>query len=339
MYFSLEFFILNLYNKGKKSEISKKEGFALNHPDKLPFQDKRIWYYDDIFPSSRPYSLIRCFKHKNYNMNLHTHDFYEINLITSGEGVHYTLTGSEKTQIGDILIIPPGAYHGYYCIEGLDVYHFLIHKNFFRRYYSDLNMLPAFPMIFSPDHNVNGDEPCIFYFNISNDNYQTFLDLFVEIDNLDYTSSLSNGADTLPMYLTTYAKSIILLANICEEYRKVSSISKNTDALKADSAILAAVDYIHSHYTERITLDDLCAAAFMSKSSLSERFAKHIGQSPLSYVNYYRILVAKKLLIETDKSISEIASEVGFFDYSHFSKVYKKYENIPPANLRTRKGI
>ncbi len=307
------------------------------YPDKLQYDSKRVWYYDDTFPSTRPYSLIRCFHHINYNMNLHSHDFYEINLITSGKGVHYTETGHRETEIGDIIIIPPGVYHGYHCIERLNVFHFLIHKNFFRRYYSDLNMLPAFPVLFSPDRDSADSDLNILYFNIGKDKYQTSFTLFTELDTLDYTSSLSNSEDTLPLYLTTYAKSIILLTHICEVYRSVSSIKR--DSAKTDSAILAAVDYIHSHYAERITLDDLCSVAFMSKSVLSERFAKHIGQSPLSYVNYYRILVAKKLLIETDKSIAEIASEVGFFDHSHFLKTYKKYESIQPADLRSRRGI
>ena len=307
------------------------------YPLKPPFDTKKVWLYDDIFPQTRPYSLIRCFHHRNYSIGFHSHDFYEINLITNGQGAHYTENDFRETEIGDVVIIPPGKNHAYHSKDNLCVFHFIIHKNFFRRYYSELNMLPAYPLLFNDNRIGDESEIDITYFHIGENDYESMFKLFCELDSLDYNSALSESEEVLPMYLATYAKSIILIANICEAYRKSASFVG--DKIKTDSAILAVVNYIHNHYAERLTLDDLCTVAYMSKSTLSKRFCKYIGQSPLSYVNYYRILVAKKLLIETDKSFSEIASEVGFFDYSHFCKIYKKYENISPTNLRQRKGI
>lgn len=304
------------------------------YPQKLPYDEKLIWYYSDCFPDNQPYKLIRCFLHKNYAMNLHSHDFYEINLVVKGKGVHYTDNSLKETAVGDVIIVPPGSFHGYYNLDGLDVYHLLIHKNFFNKYYSDLNMLSAFKLLFNADYKIRNKNVNIPYFHLDENCYEDCKRIFVQLDETD-TRTFTNPDEYLPaMHLMSYTTTIMLIVKLCEAYKQQFFASPVKERSTSDMNIFSVVEYIHLHYAEKITLEDLCKAAFMSKTALSEKFNRFMGQSPLGYVNYYRILVAKKMLLETDKPIAEIAVDTGFFDTSHFSKTYSKYENVSPVKLR-----
>lgn len=92
--------------------------------------------------------------------------------------------------------------------------------------------------------------------------------------------------------------------------------------------------YLDSHLAEPITLDKLAGLAHMSKYYLVHAFTKYTGYSPISYLTLKRIHTSKELLKNTDYSISEIASSVGFSSQSYFSQVFKKEENCTPAQYR-----
>lgn len=304
------------------------------YPHKLPYDGKLIWYYSDCFPDNQPYKLIRCFLHKSYNMNLHSHDFYEVNLIIEGKGVHYTDNSFKETSVGDVIIIPPGSFHGYYNIEGLNVYHLLIHKNFFNKYYSDLNMLTAFKLLFNADYKIRNKNVNIPYFHVDDNSFEECKQILIQLEEMDIRT-LTNPKEYLPaIHLMIYTTSIVLIVKLCEAYKRQFFSASLKEHSVSDMNIFNVVEYIHQHYAEKITLEDLCKAAFMSKTTLTEKFNGFMGRSPLDYVNYYRILVAKKMLLETEKSIAEIAVDTGFFDTSHFSKTYSKYENVSPLKLR-----
>ena len=73
----------------------------------------------------------------------------------------------------------------------------------------------------------------------------------------------------------------------------------------------------------------------MSKNKFYEAFKRVMHTTPLDYLNSYRIAVAKKLLLETDKNVTEISMELGFFDSSHFTKIFKRYLNdMTPTDFR-----
>ncbi|MBO4573167.1 MAG: helix-turn-helix domain-containing protein [Clostridia bacterium] len=310
----------------------------MTYPDKLPLDIKPVWYYADCFPANFPYRLISVFLHRDYKIDMHCHDFYELNLIISGKGVHYTKNERRETSVGDVIIIPPGTYHGYYNIDGLNVYHMLIHKNFFNRYYSDLNMLSPFSILFATAAKRSDGEAKIQYFHADAADHESMLSTFCELDALEKPQLTDVSSQTPYLSLLSYTQALILIVKLCNAYKTARAALDAAKGNSSSSNLLNVIDYIHLHYAEKITVKDLCAVALMSKTLLTEQFNKTMGQSPSEYVNYYRILVAKKLLTETDMSIARIAAETGFFDNSHFSKTYIKFENISPLKLRKTLG-
>ena len=92
--------------------------------------------------------------------------------------------------------------------------------------------------------------------------------------------------------------------------------------------------YIAEHYAEPINLPHRAALAGMSLSCFKRLFTVTFSMSPGRYVLTVRINAARHLLENTDKLVSDIASECGFFDQSHFSKAFTRIRGVTPGTYR-----
>ena len=94
------------------------------------------------------------------------------------------------------------------------------------------------------------------------------------------------------------------------------------------------------HYTEEIRITSLADMAGTSESNFYAIFKKATGTSPIAYLNNYRLSVAAERLIETERSVSEIAYAVGINDPLYFSKLFKRTYGTSPKEYRRihRKG-
>ena len=96
-----------------------------------------------------------------------------------------------------------------------------------------------------------------------------------------------------------------------------------------------AVIYIDSHYGENITLDDIVISASLNHSSLTKLFKDELGMTPIEYLWYHRLVIAKKLLSFTDLSIKEISHRCGFKTIQHFSRKFEEKIGCNPGVFRT----
>ncbi len=92
--------------------------------------------------------------------------------------------------------------------------------------------------------------------------------------------------------------------------------------------------YIDSHYKEPLTLDFLAAKANINKYYLSHIYKEAYGISPISYMIACRIQESKRLLADTDLSLFQISSILGFSSPSYFSQSFRKAEGISPVEFR-----
>jgi AraC-like DNA-binding protein len=104
-----------------------------------------------------------------------------------------------------------------------------------------------------------------------------------------------------------------------------------------NSLVLKAVDYITANYNSDISVMDIANALYINNIYLSQIFKKKMGVSVIKYLINYRIEQAKKLLVETDDLIYIISEAVGFHEFRHFSKTFKKITGLSPAQYRKQK--
>lgn len=92
-----------------------------------------------------------------------------------------------------------------------------------------------------------------------------------------------------------------------------------------------ALRYLHTNYTEKMTLDSLADATCLNRSYLCRVFKKDMGVSIFSYLNELRMKRAAELLLQrSDRYIKEIAAEVGIDDPFYFTRRFKEYYGVSP---------
>ena len=92
--------------------------------------------------------------------------------------------------------------------------------------------------------------------------------------------------------------------------------------------------YIEQHYKENITLDLLAEKASINKYYMAHAFKREYGVSPINYLIACRIQEGKRLLAETDLSLSQIATVLGFSSSSYFSQSFRNAEGTSPTEYR-----
>lgn len=108
--------------------------------------------------------------------------------------------------------------------------------------------------------------------------------------------------------------------------------SSNTNI--SNTVIDAALRYIEQNYMHNITLDSISSTLFINKFYLCHIFKSITGMSIKQYLIEYRLSLAKKLLMETDESISNICNITGFNNTAYFSKIFREFENCSPTQYR-----
>lgn len=96
----------------------------------------------------------------------------------------------------------------------------------------------------------------------------------------------------------------------------------------------AVLEIIRSDYASPLRVETLAEAAGLSASHFYTAFRRSFRQSPMEYLNRYRLAVASDLLKRTSLSVDEIADRVGIPDRAYFSKMFRRQYELPPAKYR-----
>ena len=146
-----------------------------------------------------------------------------------------------------------------------------------------------------------------------------------------------NGNNSFDYQATSFSL-CAFLSDISNEYISRVLIKENEKEVESyPDALKKALLYIKNHYTEPITLNDLCKVSFVSKQMIIRHFNKYLQKSPSVYIIEYKINRIKPLLIRyPTMSIKEICNEFGFEDQCYFSRIFKKHTGESPTEYRNR---
>ena len=96
-------------------------------------------------------------------------------------------------------------------------------------------------------------------------------------------------------------------------------------------------NYIDSHITEKITLDDISNHLYVSKSHIERAFKQEYGQTPMAYCLNQKISQIASMLATTNYSLTYISQQFGFTDVKYMSKCFKKIKGKTPTEYRRDK--
>ena len=130
-----------------------------------------------------------------------------------------------------------------------------------------------------------------------------------------------------------------------ELFRELSTLQEElmAEALEARQGetsrpIRQAKQYVHKHYAENITLEEVCEHVGFSVAYFSALFKKETGEGFAKYLTRVRMEEAKNLLRDTGLSVAEICEKVGYNDRKHFTHTFHKITGVNPAEYRKLYG-
>ena len=114
--------------------------------------------------------------------------------------------------------------------------------------------------------------------------------------------------------------------------------AKLREAVDSEDIITRARKFIEENYRENIDRNDVAAVTFVTPNYLSKLFKNSMGMNLREYINELRVAEAKRLLLSTSMTVSEIASYVGYYNISYFSTIFHKMVGSSPFDWRNGKG-
>jgi len=231
------------------------------------------------------------------------HEF-QINYITSGEGILETKTGKYHVKEGSVIILFPGMWHRYRPS-----------KSGWNEHYVGFNGTFATHLF---ENEFFANQNPIFHIGFSEKLLQSFCELFnlVDMEKAGYQQICSG--------LVIYIISTII------------SIKKNEnfEGKQIEQTIQKACLVIRENINKNINIEKLAQDLRIDYSIFRKMFKEYTGISPGQYHLSLRIRQAKDLLINTNLSVKEISYRLGFESIFYFSRVFKSKTGINPTEYK-----
>ena len=247
-------------------------------------------------------------------------------IITSGTGVHIAGEESFPVRAGDVLVIHPGVIHGYDRVSDLRLINIMYDSHKLNIPMMDCWQMPLFERI-CPGKNLP-DSSAVLKPVIQLDQ-ETLATAVKGCEELDSELKTLRPGNQFGAF-TKFLELLLLLARHSTEKKLTSGKRIGIDNVIA---------YIDEHFTENIPVEKMLKTANMSRRNFFRWFRISTGYTPMEFVIRKRLQLSVHYLIETDKSIGELAIICGFYDSNFFSKQFRKEFHCSPREFRNNNGV
>jgi len=278
--------------------------------------DSRKYWLDPYIPIQFE------FRNPQSPFPLHIHDFHELVLVYSGKATHLTVSGDRDIQSGDFVSIKPGQAHGYKNIKNLVLMNILIKPSFFKEDRFGLSQVPAFQAMFGQETEKDASLSPIVHFK---PDFGVFIRARELIENTN--AELMGRSDGYRAMVISLIQEFIIL--MIRNYKGNNPVRSG---FACDMTTL--INYVKHNYRSPMDMSVLTGISGMSESHVLRVFKQYLGCSPFQYIGRLRLSAATDALIQTDKSITEVALDLGFNDSNYFTRLFKKHTGLSPREYR-----
>ena len=228
---------------------------------------------------------------------VHSHDFYEVVVIISGKGTHFTQTNAFPLYPGNVFVITPGLEHGYRDVENLRLYNILFDEKLFEHSLFDIRNMSGYHAMVRLEPNFRNENGLSTLMQLTPSQLAEIMPLLEKMQGECDAIESDIGAQSI-----AFAYMVQLLVTLfriyCEHRRK-----DNLTILH----IADALSYLEANLDRKVSTKELMGITNMSASTLNRHFKNATGLSP---VEFHIKEVGKSLfvLIRTSNlTIGEIA--------------------------------
>ena len=267
-------------------------------------------------------SLFHCheFIQTRFTSPFHQHDEFELIVIVKSHGKLYVGNNVTNFNDGDLFLFAPGLPHCFYNTHGSETVNELAHAVvvFFRRDFLGNNFFDK-TEVSQLNRLIKKSESGLQIFNPSKA-------LVNRIINLNQKRNLEKLGDFL----------LILNEMAGKKNSRLLSAGNNLSAVSlSESKVINDVfKYVAENFQKEITFSNAASVANMQKAAFCRYFKRKTKKKFTEFVNETRIMHARKLLAETDKTVIEVAFRCGYENTSYFNRQFKLYGKMSPTDFR-----
>ncbi|HEY3298220.1 MAG TPA: AraC family transcriptional regulator, partial [Armatimonadota bacterium] len=240
---------------------------------------------------------------------------HDLQLVTEGRGACVIDGVEHLLEKGDFITILPGETFYIKAYGDMPFTRYFIHMDFFR----DEERRTSTPLL------SNGHAwPRLIRLNYDLDVRNRCAELVLH--------RFSSGSTTR---ILADGELTSLIGLVLAQYER-SGVELQMCKTKCRRSILKAERFIRRNFNRPMTVEEMAEVAELSTNYFSSMFKAVVGRTPVDYLTDYRIKQAKRLMVETDHTIGEIASLVGIGDIHYFSYLFKRREGITPSEFISR---
>jgi LacI family transcriptional regulator len=107
----------------------------------------------------------------------------------------------------------------------------------------------------------------------------------------------------------------------------------------SDQDVVAAIQFIHEHCREGLSVDKVARQVALSRSTLQRRFVTALGRTPQTEIRLQQLQRVKELLAETNLSMAAVAELAGFRHTESMCRVFKRHTGQTPGVYRRAQGL
>ncbi|WP_344590361.1 AraC family transcriptional regulator [Actinomadura vinacea] len=258
---------------------------------------------------------------------VHTHSFVEIAVVTGGRGIHKSLTGRRNLEVGDVILLRPGVWHGYEECCGLDLYNCCLNTGLLQRELSWTREDPLLGYLLWTGPNSMQRRGML----TTHLDPQAFEECVVHLDGLAQLRHQPVGRHRGDII----GRLSLFLSHIA---RAVASDRADMPGGEgpAHPAVLEAMHLLESRLAHKWTLDELAEELHLTPRYLIRLFKAATGLPPMTYLAQHRVEKAASLLLHTDQPITQVAQSVGWADQNYFARRFKAHYGLTATTYRRR---
>ncbi len=272
---------------------------------------------DDSFP----YNTYLCSIPLDFpSVPHHWHEEAELIVIQKGSGIVHVNFNQYRVSAGSIVVVLPGHLHSIAEIPGIKMEY--------------ENILFRMDMLFSKSEDLCSRAfltPILHGTLRVNDHIHPGLNYYDEfssiIRHMDQLCEQRPYGYQLALKGSLFQLFFLLISN-----RQTRTLTASEE--KTLQKLKFIIQYVHEHYQEAITIDQMAELCHYSSSHFMKFFREHMKTSFVHYLNDYRLTMAHRMLASSSDSILMIAEQCGFDNLSYFNRLFKRKYGITPKQLR-----
>lgn len=259
-----------------------------------------------------------------FTFPIHFHPEYELKLVLNANGKRIIGDSNLNFEIDDLVLVGPNTPH-VWSAKPIGQYAHVITIHFDAESFLSQSFLDKISS-FNLKELLKNSKRGVLFSKATIDSVS---------DSIISLSSMSYGFNSILKLL-----SILNQLSVSKDQKLLASLNYKGPVTTVNSSrIKKVISFIENRFQNQIRIKDVSETISMSESAFSHFFKKSTSKSFTDFLVEYRIGNASKLLLESEKNISEICYSSGFNNLSNFNRIFKRMRGCSPKEYRKKHNL